>query len=110
MLRVVLDTNVLLVAIPLGSRLRWIYDAFLAEKFMLCVTTEILAEYAEIIGQRSNALIGEDVLSALVVLPQVALITPHYRFNLLRDPRRRQVRGLRHRRTRRPAGDARPRF
>ena len=86
MLRVVLDTNVLLVAIPIGSRLRWIYDAFLAEKFMLCVTTEILAEYAEIIGQRANALIGEDVLSALVVLPQVALVTPHYRLTYSATP------------------------
>ena len=85
-LHIVLDTNVLLVAIPPHSPFRWIYDAFLAERITLCVTTEILAEYAEIFDLRANAAAGADVLSALLTLPNVAFITPHYRFNLLADP------------------------
>lgn len=48
LLRVVLDTNVLLVLISEWSRLYWLYESFLAGRFTLCVTTEVLTEYAEI--------------------------------------------------------------
>ena len=43
-LKIVLDTNVLLVSISSKSRYRPILDAFLNEKFELCVTTDILME------------------------------------------------------------------
>ena len=49
MKKVVLDTNVLLVCISERSRLHWIFQKLIAGNFILCVTTDILAEYAEII-------------------------------------------------------------
>ena len=63
--RIVLDTNVLLVSIPSRSRYHAIFRAFLEEKFTLCVTTDILAEYAEIFGQRANPIIARDALEAI---------------------------------------------
>lgn len=53
-MRVVLDTNVLLVSIALRSVYRPIFDALLAKKYVLVVSNDILAEYEEIISQRAN--------------------------------------------------------
>ena len=41
-MKVVLDTNVLLVSIPFGKRFYPIFDAFLNGAFDLCFTTDIL--------------------------------------------------------------------
>ncbi len=51
-MKVVLDTNILVVSIPLHTRYYPIFDAFLNGHFSLCVTTDILAEYAEILHQK----------------------------------------------------------
>ena len=59
--KVVLDTNILLVSISKRSKLHWVFRALLDEKYELCVTTEILNEYAEIVEQ----------LTALYFLPKV---------------------------------------
>lgn len=84
-MRVVLDTNVLLVCISVRSRLHWIFRALLNAEFTLCVTTEILAEYAEIIVQEMGQITSESVLGVLENLPNVVFITTYYRFNLLAD-------------------------
>ena len=47
MKRVVLDTNVLLVSISKKTVYYAIWEAFLDGEYELCVTTDILAEYAE---------------------------------------------------------------
>ncbi|MEL6720635.1 MAG: PIN domain-containing protein, partial [Bacteroidota bacterium] len=46
-MKIVLDTNVLLVALSRRSPYRSIFDAFLQEDISLCVTTDILTEYEE---------------------------------------------------------------
>jgi len=51
-LKVVLDTNVLLVSIPPLSQYRIIYDKFLSGSYDLCISNEILTEYEEILTQR----------------------------------------------------------
>ncbi len=55
MKKVVLDTNVLLVSISERSRLHWIFRKLIEKEYILCVTTDILAEYAEIIEQHMGA-------------------------------------------------------
>lgn len=85
-MKVVLDTNVLLVSISPRSRFRWIFDALVAERFTLCVTTEILLEYGEIIGQHMGGDYFFDTMGVLENLPNVEQITPRFLFNLLADP------------------------
>jgi uncharacterized protein len=53
-MRVVLDTNVLLVAIAPISIYRPIFDALLAKKYTLVLSNDILAEYEEIFSQKAN--------------------------------------------------------
>ena len=53
----------------------------------LCVTTEILEEYTEIISQKLGSDASEAVLSVSTNLPNVDLITRYYRwFTMTNDP------------------------
>ncbi len=85
MFRIVLDTNVLLVSISSKSRLHWIFRKLVAGEFFLCVTTEILSEYAEIIERH----IGEEAciatMGVLENLPNIVLINTYFKFQLLND-------------------------
>ena len=50
-MRIVIDTNQLLTCFSPKSKTHWLWQAFRDGKFDLCVTTEILSEYAEIFGR-----------------------------------------------------------
>jgi putative PIN family toxin of toxin-antitoxin system len=86
LLRVVLDTNVLLVSVSSRSRLYWLYESFLAGEFILCVTTEVLAEYAEIMTRHMGSEFCDATLDAITSAANTRFISPTYRFNLLNDP------------------------
>ena len=86
MLKVVLDTNVLLVSLSPRSRHRWIFDALLTKQFTLCVTTEILLEYSEVIARHMGEAAQHNALMTLENLANLLRISPTYRFNLLADP------------------------
>lgn len=85
-MRVVLDTNVLLVSVSDKSRLHWVFARFLDAAYYLCVTTEILNEYAEILTRHMGDARTQQVLKTILKAPNTLLITPYYRFNLLQDP------------------------
>ncbi|MCB9281230.1 MAG: putative toxin-antitoxin system toxin component, PIN family [Lewinellaceae bacterium] len=85
MFRIVLDTNVLLVSISSKSRLHWIFRKLVAGEFFLCVTTEILSEYAEIIERYMGEEASVATMGVLENLPNLVLITTYFRFNLLND-------------------------
>lgn len=84
-MRIVLDTNVFLVCISSKSKLHWLFQSLLKGDFLLCVTTDILAEYAEIIEQQMGHSASENALAVLENLPNVIFITTYYRFGLLQD-------------------------
>jgi len=82
---VVLDTNVFLVSLSGKSKFHWIFQGLLSGQFVLCVTTDVLAEYAEIIEQQMNAVVAESALGVLENLPNVEHINTYFKFNLLKD-------------------------
>ncbi len=86
MKKVVIDTNVFLVSISSKSKYHWIFEAILNENFFLCVTTEILDEYAEIIEQKMGYEAGETAMALIESLPNVIFTNSFFRFNLLKDP------------------------
>ena len=85
MKKIVLDTNVLLVSISSKSKLHWIYESLFKGKFILCFTTDILLEYAEIIEIHMGKNVSDNALAVLQNLPNVEFITTYYKFNLLKD-------------------------
>lgn len=85
MISIVLDTNVLLVSISEKSRLHWVFLDLLDAKYELCITTEILAEYEEIICQKMGSQVSESILALLDNLPNIRRINTYFHFHLLED-------------------------
>lgn len=71
-MKVVIDTNQFLSAISPKSTAHWLYQAIFSGQFTLCVTTDILEEYDEIIewGFRRRD-VADAVLEALINSPFV---------------------------------------
>ncbi|MEZ0610487.1 putative toxin-antitoxin system toxin component, PIN family [Fibrella sp. WM1] len=86
-MRVVVDTNVLWVSVSRRSASHWIFQAILNGSLTLCVTTEILEEYAEIMSSKLGTDASEAVLSVFDNLPNLELITRYYRWHAItNDP------------------------
>lgn len=85
MKKIILDTNVFLVSISSKSKLHWIFKNLIEGKYILCLTTDILLEYAEIIEQKMSLLASENALNTLENLSNIEFITSYYKFNLLKD-------------------------
>ena len=83
MARLVIDTNCLLQCISRRSRYHDLWLSLLDGRNELCVTTEILAEYAEIIGRKSSPKFAELALDVITNNPYTLFITPYYHFNLI---------------------------
>jgi putative PIN family toxin of toxin-antitoxin system len=82
-LKVVLDTNILLVSISPKSAYHWVFQKFIAEEFVLCVTTDILQEYEEIIGNHMGGEVANTVLQIIENSINVKFITKYFRWNLI---------------------------
>lgn len=83
----VIDTNSLLQILPRRSRYNYIWQDFLEERFTLCVSTEILNEYEEILSTHISPTVAENIISTIVNQENTLLITPYYYFGLiLSDP------------------------
>ena len=71
---VVIDTNCLLQIISKKSPYRPIWDAFLAGRYELCVSNEILDEYQEILGQQITPTIAENLVLLILNKSNVRFI------------------------------------
>jgi predicted nucleic acid-binding protein len=71
MLKIVLDTNIILSSVSSKSPYRLILDALFARKYELYVSNDILLEYEEKLAQNFDAEVAELTLSALLLLPNV---------------------------------------
>lgn len=86
-MKIVLDTNVLLVSFSRNSNYRYIFDSFLREDFSLCVTSDILIEYEEIISRHMGEEVATNVLNLLENAPNLEHITKYFKWNLIHvDP------------------------
>ncbi|WP_035806611.1 putative toxin-antitoxin system toxin component, PIN family [Lunatimonas lonarensis] len=84
-MKVVLDTNILLVSISRKSAHHWVFRSLVVGYYTLCVTTDILSEYAEKIEEHMNKDIADAVLLALLEMSNVEKIEAYYKWNLLHD-------------------------
>ena len=83
MRRIVLDTNCLLQALPRRSPYHKIWSEILAGHVSLCVNTEILNEYEEIIARKTNADIAHNVVEAIARLHTTEFLNVYYPFRLI---------------------------
>ena len=86
-MNIVLDTNILLVSITPRSQFYPIFRSFEEEAYNLCVTTDILMEYEEILQQHVGDALASVTLQIIENAPNTVLISRYYEWNLIpNDP------------------------
>ncbi len=80
---IVLDTNCLLQALPSKSPYHKIWTDVLDGKISLCVNTDILEEYEEMIAQKSTPEIANNVVEAIANLTTTTMQNTYVHFELL---------------------------
>ena len=83
--RVVLDTNIVLVSASRHSSHNWVMQEWVNGRYEVCVTTDILLEYAEIIGQKMGTRASMALMAMFDNLDNVQYITNYFSFELLAD-------------------------
>ena len=82
-MRIVLDTNSLIIALSSKNKYGVVWKAFLEGRYTLCVSNEILEEYVEVIGRNLSPTLADMVAYAILLHKNVELIDPHFRFGLI---------------------------
>ena len=82
-MKVVIDTNVILNAIYRKSNNYWIREALEKQQLTLCVTTDILDEYAEMIARFHDAETSDLFLAVIDLFPNVIQVKKYYFWQLI---------------------------
>jgi len=80
---IVLDTNCLLQIISRRSDYYDIWQDFLDGKFVLCVSTEILQEYEEILCQQTSSRVANIIIETILCAHNVRRFDPRYKWQLI---------------------------
>jgi putative PIN family toxin of toxin-antitoxin system len=87
MVRVVLDTNVVIASISHRSPFHSVWQSFLKGKYELCVTSDILVEYAEVIERRYSIIDAEFILKQMLLRPNLIQSIRYFEWNVIeKDP------------------------
>ena len=82
-MRIVLDTNCLLVILPKNSQYRFLWDAFRQGKYTLCYSTETLQEYEELLIRFYSSDFASFTIEMLLKSPNIVQTVPYYKWNLI---------------------------
>lgn len=81
--RIVLDTNCLLASLSRQGSTYPVWKAFQERRFILCVSTEILEEYEEIIAAKTTPSLAKNVVDLIVKSENVVQVNTYYHWNLI---------------------------
>ncbi len=81
--KVVLDANCLLVSISKYGDYYPVWRCFLDGIYTLCVSTEILEEYEEIISAMTTPEIARNVVDAIIKRKNVERVEPYFHWNMI---------------------------
>lgn len=82
-MRIVLDTNSLIQSISPKSTYHEVWQSVLTGRNVLCVSNEILEEYAEILNRLAGKKTADLVLNTIIECKNVVFLMPYYHFNLI---------------------------
>jgi putative PIN family toxin of toxin-antitoxin system len=82
-MRVVLDTNTLLVSIGRQSKYRPIFDAFLEGRIKLLVSNDTFSEYVEKLEEKTNPIIAQNIAHLLLRSPDVEKIEIYFKWAII---------------------------
>lgn len=84
-LKIILDTNVLLVSISEYSQYHWLFKALINKEFDVYITNEILTEYEEIISKKISIDTANSVIRTLLELSNVFPTIIYYKTNFITE-------------------------
>ena len=82
-MKVVLDTNSLIVSIGRQSEFRPIFDAFLQGRINLVVSNDVLFEYVEILERRASTRVAQNIGDLLARSPYVQKLDIYYKWAVI---------------------------
>lgn len=82
-MKVVLDTNCLLMSLSRRSAYYSVWRDFVDGKYTLCITNEILSEYEEIITEKVGPEIASNVIQAILDLPNTMMVQVYFHLRLV---------------------------
>ena len=80
-----LDTNCLIASLSRRGQYYPVWKGLQAGKYILCVSTEILEEYAEIITQKASVGVAANVIHPLLESEYVELVNPYFSLHLIEE-------------------------
>lgn len=82
-MRVILDSNVLLIILPKSSKYRTIFDRFLNNELTLIISNEVINEYLEVLERFSNYIVATNVSELLLIRPNVEKYDIYYNWGII---------------------------
>jgi predicted nucleic acid-binding protein len=84
-LRIVLDTNCLLQILGARSKYHFLFGEFLAGSYSLCVSTEILLEYEEILVRKASPTAADLFMKVIARSRNVERKEPYFHLGLIKQ-------------------------
>ena len=81
--RIVLDTNCLIASLSRSGQYYSVWKGLQSGDYVLCVSTDILEEYAEILTQLMSVEVATNVIHLLLESKYVELINPYFSLRLI---------------------------
>ncbi len=82
---IVIDTNSLIMAISSRSEYHKIWQSFLSGDYYLCISNEIIEEYAEVIARNISVNAARYIVYTILERKNTKLITPFFNWNLITE-------------------------
>ena len=81
--KIVLDTNCLIASLSRSGQYYPVWKGLQTGKYILCVSTDILEEYAEIITRKMSVNVAANVIHLLLESEFVELVNPYFSLRLI---------------------------
>ena len=82
-MKVVIDTNSLLVSIGRKSRYRPIFDALIAGEIQMLISNDIVSEYTEKLEERTSKVVARNVMDFLIRSPDVVQVEIYFKWSVI---------------------------
>ena len=83
--KIVLDTNCLIASLSRRGQYYPVWKGLQAGEFVLCVSTDILEEYAEVITQKMSVEVASNVIHLLLESEYVELVNTYFSLHLIEE-------------------------
>lgn len=81
--RIVLDTNCLIASLSRRGQFYPVWKGLQTGKYVLCVSTDILEEYAEKLTEKMSVEVASNVIHLILESENVELINPYFSLHLI---------------------------